>query len=149
MRREVDLDAARAEPSAVWDAFIDLIATEEFESLSSIQRSTHLVFWYESEVQNGGHYQFFVNGGTVNLHETIEALHEFGLGGQADVLSQAADVWLASERTLPETGDEFASQALDDEFSKHDSAFHECEPSLIEALESHLEEHQDEYVALL
>ena len=149
VRREVDLATARAEPLAVWNAFVDLIATEEFEALSPVQQGAHLLFWYESEVEHGGHRQFFVNGGTVHVHETVAALRECGLGCQADILRQAADVWLSSERTFLETGEEAASEPLDDGFAEHDAAFHECDPDIIQALESHLEQHQDEYVALV
>ena len=149
VRREVDHATASAEPSAIWNAFVDLIATEEYEALSPIQRVAHLVFWYDSEVQNGGHHQFFVNGGAVNLHETIAALGEFGLQCHAEILARAGDAWLSSERTFPETGEECAPQAPEGEFDEHDAAFHECEPSLIEALESHLSEHQEEYVVLV
>jgi hypothetical protein len=42
--------------------------------LSAEQRPAHLVFWYESEVQNGGHFQYFENRGTEHLAATIEAL---------------------------------------------------------------------------
>jgi len=149
MRREIDRATALAEPWAIWNAFIDLIATEELESLSPIQRVAHLVFWYDSEVQNGGHYQFLANGGTVHLEETITALGGLDLACQAEILRQAGDAWLSSERTFPETGEQFASEALEGDFDEHDAAFHECVPSLIEALESHLKEHQDEYVTLV
>lgn len=148
-RPKAGMTTAGAEPWAVWNAFIDLIATEEFESLPPIQRVGHLIFWYESEVQNGGHYQFFVNGGTVHLHETVEVLGDLGLTCQAETLRAAGDVWLSSERTFPETGEDFASGALEGEFDELDAGFHECLPSLMEALESHLKEHQDEYVALV
>lgn len=46
-------------PWLVWNAFVDLLATEKYEDLSPEQRPAHLVFWYESEVQNGGHMQLF------------------------------------------------------------------------------------------
>lgn len=151
-RREVEATTARADPSAIWNAFVDLMTTEEVESLSSTQKAAHFAYWYDSEVQNGGHDQFFVNGGTVIVHEAIAALRDLGLRCQAEILDQASEVWLSSERT-PETGEEVAPEALDDEdespFSEHDAAFHNCDPSIIQVLARHLKEHQDEYVVLV
>lgn len=149
MKREIDSATAAAEPWKVWNAFIDLIATEELEALSPTQRTAHLVFWYDSEVQNGGHHQFFVNGGEIHLHETLDALGELGLGCQSDILRQAAEVWMSSEHTFPETGEEFVAGALEGELDSHDAAFHDCLPGIGEMLERHLKEHQDEYVHLV
>jgi len=64
VRRRVDAAAAAREPHMVWNAFVDLIATEDYADLSPLQRKAHLVFWYESEVQNGGHGQYFENQGS-------------------------------------------------------------------------------------
>ena len=59
MKGTVEAGAAGREPHLIWNAFIDLIAIEDYGDLSPIQRKAHLVFWYESEVQNGGHGQYF------------------------------------------------------------------------------------------
>jgi len=52
-----------AEPFRIWNACVDLLATEDYRDLGKEQRPAHLVFWYESEVQNGGHLQYFENRG--------------------------------------------------------------------------------------
>ena len=69
LRRTVDRDAAEREPHLIWNAFVDLIAVESYEQLSPVQRMAHLAFWYDSEVQNGGHGQYFENRGTQLLDE--------------------------------------------------------------------------------
>jgi hypothetical protein len=48
-KREVE-----SEPFQIWNAFIDLLAMEDYRDLNPVQRAAHLVFWYESEIQNGG-----------------------------------------------------------------------------------------------
>jgi hypothetical protein len=131
MRRTVSRRAAEAEPHLVWNAFIDLIAVEEYERLSQLQRMAHLVFWYDSEVQNGGHGQYFENRGTQRLGETVQALQALGLTCQADILEKAA----TARSSAP-------ALAVADE------AYHACQPSTIEALEKHLEDHRADYIDL-
>ena len=49
-------------PGLVWNAFVELVALTKSQDLSEEQRPAHLVFWYDSEVYNGGHLQYFENG---------------------------------------------------------------------------------------
>jgi hypothetical protein len=44
-----------------------------FAELSNVQRASHLASWYESEVQNGGHLQFFENRPAELIEPTMEA----------------------------------------------------------------------------
>src|SRR5437016_4501842 len=67
-----------AEPFCVWNSFVNLLAKHSYEELSAEQRPAHLVFWYESEVQNGGHLQYFENRGVEHLAKTIAALGLIG-----------------------------------------------------------------------
>jgi len=48
----------------VWNAFVDVLAMEEYADLDPVQRIPHLCFWYDSELQNGGHFQYFENRNT-------------------------------------------------------------------------------------
>jgi len=141
MKRTVDRGRLQQEPYLVWNAFIDLLAMEEYDDLSSLQRKAHLVFWYESEVQNGGHGQYFENRGLNRLAETVAALRDLGLGCQAQVLSRAVAAFSSAE-----PGTDWAD-TLDDVFIEElDDAFHQCTPTVTEALEKHLAEHASEYV---
>jgi len=148
MRRTVDRQAAEIHPYLIWNAFVDLVGMEAYASLSDVQRRGHLVFWYESEVQNGGHLQFFLNRGTDLLEETLSSLEAIGLLCQAGVLRGAIDRWLMSERRAPDSVEESVRLAREDELGEFDEAFHRCSPSVQEALERHLESHRDEYVLL-
>ena len=74
---------------------------EEYEDLAPIQRVAHLAFWHDSEVQNGGHYQYFENPAGKRRHEVIEALIALGLDCQAAVLRQATVFWDSEDRKPP------------------------------------------------
>jgi hypothetical protein len=142
-KREVE-----AEPFRVWNAYVDLLAMEDYHDLDSVQRPAHLVFWYESEVQNGGHLQYFENQGTGHLAETIEALGLLGAAGQQQVLREAGDLFLSRPRRRIETVEEFCATALEGEFSALESRFHGCTPSLQECLEVYFAQHQSAFVVV-
>ena len=143
MRRRIDARSATQEPHKVWNAFVDLIATEEFSQLSPLQRKAHLVFWYESEVQNGGHGQYFENQGAGHLGETIEALGDLGLQCQATVLRRAQDSLAAAADPA-----DWAKGLPGELLAQLDDAFHRCAPDVPSALENHLQAYKAEYIEI-
>lgn len=146
--RSLTKQEVEAAPYEVWNAYVDLLAMEEFASLTPEQRPAHLVFWYESEVQNGGHFQYFENRGTEHLAATVEALGLLGATCQQQVLREAGESWLSHSRPRVETAQEFCDTALEGEFDSFDSRFHACSPTLQQCLESHLEQHQASFVSV-
>ena len=147
--RELTQQEIKTAPHLVWNAFVDLLAFTDHECLAPEQRPAHWVFWYESEVQNGGHFQYFENRGTVHLGVTLEALELLGATCQQRVLQAAGALWLSDPRPPVETVDEFCEQALEGEFDSYDARFHDCSPSLLECLETHLQHHRDLFVRVL
>jgi len=141
MRRTVERARLRLEQHLVWNAFIDLLAMEDYGALSVIQRKAHLAFWYDSEVQNGGHGQYFENRGVSRLSETTAALRDLGLECQAEVLSRAS-----AALSTTEPGADWADTLPDSFIDELDAAFHRCTPTVTEALEQHLARHIAEYV---
>lgn len=141
MKRSVERAQVQREPHLLWNAFIDLIAIEDYAVLSPLQRKAHLVFWYDSEVQNGGHAQYFENRGTQLLVETMAALTDLGLSCHANALSRAA----AALPAMPPQSDweEIVEEGFIEEL---DEAFGACRPTIQQALEQHLAAHHDEYV---
>jgi hypothetical protein len=135
-------------PYLVWNAFIDLLATEEYADLSVEQRAAQLVFWYESEVQNGGHLQYFENQAMGHLANTVEALNTLGAECQRQILKEAGALWLARKRPRSETADQFCAIALAGEFDEFDRRFHQCKPTLVECLEDYLKAHLDSFVTV-
>jgi hypothetical protein len=136
-------------PMSVWNAYVDLLAMEPYEELAEDQRPAHLVFWYESEVQNGGHLQFFENRGTGHLSETIDALGLLGANCQRQILREAGDSFTGRERSRIASVEEFVAAARAGEFEVFDRRFYACSPSLQERLEAHLMLHQSRFVTVV
>ena len=122
------------------------MAMENYSDLAEEQRPAHLVFWYESEVQNGGHMQYFENRKGDYLNETIAALGLLGATCHQKVLQGAAQLFLSRERSPIQTVGEYCAIALEGEFDEFDSRFHDCSPSLMECLEAYLQLHQSSFV---
>ena len=147
--RKISKSDVDAEPYCVWNAFVELLAMEAYQDLTPEQRAAHLVFWYEHEVQNGGHLQFFENRGTEHLGETIEALTLLGAVSQQRILGDAGKVWLTRARPRIPNVEEFCEDAIDGEFAALDSRFGQCEPPLQKNLEDFLRQHQSSFVVIL
>jgi hypothetical protein len=143
MKRSVDRVHADVQPGLIWNAFIDLISIEDYANLSPLQRKAHLAFWYEDEVQNGGHGQYFENRGTKQLGETVAALTDLGLSCHAGVLSRAVTALPALD---PQS--DWESVVEEGFIEELDKAFNACTPTIIEALEQHLAANRDEYVEI-
>jgi len=141
-------DAAK-HPGLIWNAFVDVLALRKYAELSAEQRPAHLVFWYENEVQNGGHMQYFENRGVERLEDTFQALGLLGAVRQQQILREAGALFLSRPREKIQTVKEFTEKALEDEFAEFDNQFYDCSPSLQECLERHLTEHQSNFVTIV
>ena len=146
-RLPVTKKALEENAGAAWNAFIELVATTSYEDLTPAQRPAHLVFWYESEVQNGGHLQYFTNRGDERGDETIQSLRALGADAQARVLGQALASWRSAVRPVPADADEYVAIALGGEFDDLDKAFHECPIQLIDALKRYFAHHESDFIA--
>jgi hypothetical protein len=146
--RSLTKQEAEAQPYRIWNAYVDLLANESYKDLSPVQRPAHLVFWYDSEVQNGGHLQYFENRGTARLAATIDALGTLGAICQQKVLREAGGLWLSRSRGRIQTAQDFCDTTLEGEFRSHDSRFHACSPTLQACLETYLSGHQSSFVGV-
>ena len=144
--RTIGQDDLRRDPYAVWNAFTDLLAMSDYADLSETQRPAHLVFWYESEVQNGGHLQFFLNRGTEQGPETVAALKALGAPIQASVLERALAQWASKPRRASSDLDDVIDEALEDEFEALDGAFFEAPDELTTVLERHLAQNERDFI---
>ena len=131
-----------------WNQFIHLIAMEDYIDLTRVQRIAHLCFWYDSEVQNGGHLQFFLNRDPDLLDETKQALIELGAVKQASVLSNAMNIALTNGIPKVETIQEYVDEALVGMFDEVDTEYHHCKPDITKLLELFLEYHEDEFLTV-
>ncbi|MBQ7940728.1 MAG: DUF4375 domain-containing protein [Clostridia bacterium] len=62
----------------IWNKFVDLVTSQNFIDLSEKQRMVSLVFWYDAEVNNGGHSGYFECNPGVKMEDLIRALNEVG-----------------------------------------------------------------------
>jgi len=92
---------SQAEISGLWDMIRPLndamnIAEGQAQYRTSVaqfskpQRVAHAVIWYVSDVQNGGHWQFFYNSTGILWEAAQDGLREIGAGENALILSGAA-----------------------------------------------------------
>jgi hypothetical protein len=138
-----------AEPYSVWNAFVDFIARGPYSELTQEQRIAYLAFWYESEVNNGGHLQFFQNGGTEYLTETVRALGVLGVVDQQRLLLQAMELLLSRPRRRARSVEEYSGEAMKGEFGSLDSAFYHAQPSITEKLQEYLDQNQSSFVVIV
>jgi hypothetical protein len=133
------------DPYAIWNKFVDLLARSEYEDLSDVQRPPYLTFWYESEVQNGGHLQFFLNRPAFQLDLTIEALRILEADGYFHIFRDALERWRSRSGLTPRL---IHRAAIAEEFEDLDSAFYAVQPTLIERLERYLDANQSSFILL-
>jgi|HubBroStandDraft_5_1064220.scaffolds.fasta_scaffold402099_1 hypothetical protein len=148
MIRRLTRQEVEASPYRIWNEYVQIIISN-YDDLAPAQRPAHLVFRYENEVQNGGHLQFFENGGTERLQETIVALRVLRAHCQQSVLSEAGQLYLGRARSHPQSIEEFVATALEGEFSQFDSQFHECSTPLQTRLEQYLDHNQDHFIQIV
>ena len=120
----------------------------EYDQLSKKQRPAHLVFWYYSEVENGGHMQYFENRGPTRIRETIAALELLGCSRHAKLLSRAVAQFRSKHRSRIRSVDEYVDTALEGEFDRFDSEYATCRPTLEQALERYLGRNRSEFVVV-
>lgn len=148
MIRRLTKQEVEASSYRIWNEYVQIIISD-YDDLAPAQRPAHLVFRYENEVQNGGHLQFFENGGTERLQETIAALGVLRAHCQEAVLSEAGQLYLGRARSHARSVEEFVATALEGEFSQFDSRFHECSTPLQTHLEQYLDHNQDHFIQIV
>ena len=148
VRRQVKNSEVEENPYVLWNAFIDLIAVEDYEDLTEVQRLAHLVFWYDSEVQNGGHLQYFANSSGRRAKEAEIALKELGIECQQNILSEA--VSHLSNNPLTEFGsiDDYVTGAHDDPFEAYDRRYYACPKDANQYLEAYLKRNLSHFIEL-
>ncbi len=149
IRRKVNRrDYAEASYLA-WNAFIDLIAVEDYEDLNEVQQIAHLIFWYDSEVNNGGHFQYFVNQSGKRAKETLQALSKMNMTCQHKILEEAYQFILQNPLDEILSVDDFIRQANENNFERFDKRFFECSKESNEFLKECLELNFDEFIELV
>ncbi len=149
IRRKVSRKDYEGESYLAWNAFIDLIAIENYEYLTETQQTAHLIFWYYSEVSNGGHLQYFVNKSGERVKETIDALSKLKMNCHCKVLEEAYQYVLSNPIDEIQSANDFIIQANEGSFDDFDDKYYRCGKEPIEFLEEYLKQHFNEFIELI
>lgn len=150
IRRQVNRSDWEKDPGYFgWNAFVNLIATEAYDDLSDVQRIAHLIFWYDSEVCNGGHLQYFLNPAGLKALETLDALIRVKLDCQRAVLAEAID--FASNNPISEidTPEEYVAEALENRLGDFDKRYSACPRDITAFLKEYLEKNFGEFIEIV
>jgi hypothetical protein len=89
-RRQLAASAIARQPRLIWEAFVDLLVSEQPERMSELQCRARLALVYDREVARGGHRRFFESDAVFQARETIRALDQLGSWPQARLLETGA-----------------------------------------------------------
>lgn len=146
VRRKVNRAAAQTEPYRIWNAYVDLLAMSERADLGSVQLHAHLAFWYDCEVQNGGHMQYFLNKGIGDARDAVTALAVLKADAQRQILEEAIQIYQNSDIDDWETAEEYDAVFRRDDFCDLDTRYYKCRPEVTELLQGYLDAHVEEFV---
>jgi hypothetical protein len=130
----------------IWNAFIDIVALEDEANLTLLQKIAKRAFVYDSEVQNGGHQQYFENLRLTNYSEIVKSLMSMNAPTQADILQRAATLFQSKERPPIEGKFQYSEIALEGEFDKLDREYYEASPTLTELMKDYLIKNINEFI---
>jgi hypothetical protein len=133
---------------AVWNAFVDLLCSSTESELSTEQIPAFHAFWYDAEVQNGGHLQYLLNRGADEAARAVPSLRSLGAGDHAALLEKALTRYEAANRRRPRWPWQYAKRAREGELDEIDLGYHDIKPTLFEVLGAHLQQHQPLFVVL-
>jgi hypothetical protein len=127
---------------------VDLCAVEPLSSCTATQRKAAIVFWYQAEVNNGGHFQYFTNSAGANRMEAVQALRQLGAQKAADILALAILRTSDSNTIRPASVFEYAEQEQESDLQDLDSQYYEIgDAEVQDALLRYLKAHEQEFVS--
>ena len=129
-----------------WNAMNDMCALSDVNQLTPAQRAAHLAYWYMNEVENGGHYQYFLNKAHFNHDEVINALTAIGATDHVIILIDALKAVSATPLRDPQTVEEHLEGEEEADLSRYDMAFAVCHRSVFQCLEDYLDKHEEEFI---
>lgn len=148
IRRELTNEQLTKEPWMLWNSFVDLLANEEYDDLTTIQQFASSLFWYDSEVQNGGHLQYFLNQGVEHVKETLKALKFVGNSDFYKLLENALSKYNSLDLSDIDDPEDYIEEALEDFFGEIDEDYHTIGPTIQSILEEYLETNKNEFVVI-
>ena len=108
-----------------WNKFIEDVCYRDVETLSQIQKNAVLCFWYDAEMQNGGHCGYFDCYPDTIPEELSNAILEVSYKEIADNYTKAL------------------TDGENDDWEETDNAYYNFVPSLCDCLEKYVEKYKD------
>lgn len=134
-----------ANPHLIWNSFIKVIASDT-AGMTDIQKKAALCFQLESDVMNGGFFQYFDNTRSVGFHDyqsVIDALHWIGGDEQAELFVKAHSLW----RRL-DTLNGLEADACGEALERLNPEYDNCVPTMNALFEKLLTENQSKFVLI-
>jgi len=138
----------KKEEYQIWNSFIDLLAMESEEDLTEIQKHAQRAFWYDSEIQNGGHLQYFENRSMNDYSEVINSLKIIGANEYSIILKKASDLFISKKRKSIKNVFDFIKKAKEFEYDEYDSKYYKVTPDMNHYLEIYLNKYQNEFIKI-
>lgn len=114
-----------SEKAKRWNYFIEYICNRDIKTLNIFQKDAVLCFWYDTEVNSGGHSGYFDYYSETNTEELYQAIIKIANQEIANNYKKAVNYG-----------------KLDD-YIEVDDAYYEFVPSLCDFLEKYVEQYKD------
>lgn len=88
----IRLAESLSDDGMLWNSFIEKLCSvhvEEIDRMNDHQKNAVLSFWYDAEVNSGGHSGYFDVYSDMNYTDVIKALHFIGASCYAEILKSA------------------------------------------------------------
>jgi hypothetical protein len=149
IRRKLSNKLIQKEKYQLWNSFIDLLSMESENNLTDIQKNAQRAFWYESEVQNGGHLQYFENVKFDDYSTIVQSIKEIGATEHANILEKALIIYFSKERQQIEDIENYIDEELEGEYINLDMEYGSIEPNMNYYLEKYLEKYKNEFIEII
>ncbi len=144
-----DLENAQNRAEFLLDSAIDLICLNEYEDLSHNQQKAQLLLFYDNEVCNGGHLQYFHNQGTSKNLELNYALKEIGADCQQKIFASACERIKANPIQQVNSLEQYHELSIEQDFEDLDMAYYKCESQIgFKLLPLFVETHFEDFVII-
>jgi len=149
IRRKLSQKIIEKEEYQIWNAFIDILAMEDEKTLTDIQKNAQRAFKYESEVQNGGHVQYFENINLNDYSTIINSLKIIGANEHAKLLEKAIKHYFKDRIKYIDTIKDLIDESLKDENLKMDFEYGEIKPDMNFYLKNYLNKYLEEFIEIV
>ncbi len=110
---------------------------KDLEKFTKPQRYVFAIEWYMSEVNNGGHDQFYYNSTGIVWEDAMKGFQEIGATENYDIIKESADM-LGGNPDLDREKRQDELEKYEPDFSELDDKFYTSENSMLEKLHAYI-----------